>query len=482
MSNRRLEKLKMTSRSKKRPKKPISKSKRPKRVDDLLSNSARVDVNGWMFVRVSGDPYQVGFQNGSLLAGEIVDAIAALKLIGEGGYKRSWQFFCESAMNLFWPKLPKEYRQEIQGIVDGVAANRIRSVRLHDIVALNSYFDLVSYHYWLKSKETTASTPLTRAEHCSAFIATGDKTVGGEIVLAHNTWFQYISGARYNAILDISPKRGKRFIMQTMPGTISSGTDWYMSEAGLVISETTITGMTTFNPNGLPYFLRSRKAIQYADSIDGWVKTMVEGNSGGYADDWLIGDIRTGEIAWLELGTFNHKLERTRNGVFIGSNIAMSPEVRSETNLDYSDKLSTCAARQARLTELVQTNERKLSVEVARVLLADHRDIYANTDIPSRNSICGHIESDARGIPEWEYGPYYPGGCFDGKITDSKLAKKGAFWAHWGRPCGMPFDADASLRSHPEYEWQGPCLKDIIPYPWTLLTASLPPRWRGKSE
>jgi hypothetical protein len=291
-----------------------------------------------------------------------------------------------------------------------------------------------------------------------------------------------LPGARYNVILDISPKEGKRFIMQTMPGTISSGTDWYLSEAGLVIAETTITGMTTFNPSGLPYFLRSRKAVQYAKNIDGWVKIMIEENNGGYADDWLIGDIRTGEIAWLELGTFNHKIERTRNGVFVGSNIATSTEVRSETKLDYEDRASTCTARQLRLRELVQTNERQLNAEVAKVLLADHRDSYTKSNMPSRNSICGHIESDERGVPEWEYGPYYPGGCFDGKITDSKLAEKGKFWAHWGRPCDMPFEAETLLRKHPEYDWQRPRLKDVIPYPWTLMTSFSAPNWRVTPE
>jgi hypothetical protein len=255
-----------------------------------LAGSSRLDVNGWYFVRVRGTPPQIGFQHGNLLANEIVDAIEAVKLIGEGAYRRSWQFFCETAMKLFWPKLPEEYHEEIKGIIAGVEARGIRNVRLQDIVALNGYFDIVSYHYWLKSKELTPSTQLARAEHCSAFIATGDKTEDGRIVLAHNTWFQYLPGRRYNVILDLAPMNGARFVMQAMPGTISSGTDWFVSQTGFVISETTITGMTTFNPDGLPYFLRSRKAVQYAETIDEWADIMVEGNNGGYADHWRYKD------------------------------------------------------------------------------------------------------------------------------------------------------------------------------------------------
>ena len=34
---------------------------------------------------------------------------------------------------------------------------------------------------------------------------------------------------------------------------------------------------------------------------------MLDGNNGGYANDWLIGDNKTGEIALLELGLKNHE-------------------------------------------------------------------------------------------------------------------------------------------------------------------------------
>lgn len=443
--------------------------------DRMPAESARLDVNGWIFARVHGDAYQMGFQHGNLLAYEIVDAIEALKLIGEGAYKRNWQFFRDTAVNLFWPKLPLEYQREIEGILAGVESRGIKHVRLEDVLALNGYFDAVSYHYWLKSKEVAASAQLARAEHCSAFIATGDKTEDGQIVLAHNTWFQYLPGRRYNAILDVAPATGARFVMQTMPGSISSGTDWFVSGTGLVVAETTITGMTTFNSDGLPYFLRSRKAVQHAATIDEWVNIMVEGNNGGYADDWLIGDTKTGEIAWLELGTFNHKLKRTRNGAFIGSNLALSEEVRSETAFNYDDMASSFTARRERLQRLIQEKAGKLNVEEAKALLADHYDSYAKADTPNRNTICGHIELDERGLPEWEYGPKYPGGTFDGKVTDSSLASNGAFWAHWGKPCGASFSAQRFLDSHPEYAWQRSYLRDVDAYPWTLVSP-----WPGK--
>jgi len=40
-----------------------------------------------------------------------------------------------------------------------------------------------------------------------------------------------------------------------------------------------------------------------------------DGNNGGYANDWLIGDTKKNEIASLELGLRNVTLERKRTAI-----------------------------------------------------------------------------------------------------------------------------------------------------------------------
>jgi hypothetical protein len=437
-------------------------------IQDLLTGSWRIDVNGWIFVRVQGDPYHIGFQNGRLLAHEIQDTIEAQKVYVEGAYKRDWQFFRDTSMNLYWPRMTGEYKVEIEGIANGVRAAGVSGIGLEDIMSLNGFDDTVSYHHWLKAKESRSTG---REEHCSAFIATGKATRGGTIVIAHNTWSSYLIG-RGNIIVDLSPTDGRGFLMQAHPGSISSGTDWFLGRSGLLITETTISGMNTFNPEGTPYFLRARKAVQYADTIDEWVKIMVEGNNGGYANDWLVGDIKTGEIAWLELGTFNHALDRTFDGVFVGSNVATNEQVRSETKFNYGDSSGSCMARKERWKQLVESNKTLLNADMAKQFLADHHDAFSGKDTPNRNTLCGHLELDERGAPEWECAPYYPSGAYDGKVTDSDLASNGSFWAHWGKPCDTDFNAASFLAQHPEYGWQKTRLRDIKAHPWTLFKAA----------
>ena len=92
-----------------------------------------------------------------------------------------------------------------------------------------------------------------------------------------------------------------------------------------MITETTISDFDGFDPNGMPEFVRARKAMQYAASIDDFARIMKEGNNGGYANNWLVADRKNNEIASLELGLKNVTLQRTKDGYFVGSNFPQNP-------------------------------------------------------------------------------------------------------------------------------------------------------------
>ena len=99
-------------------------------------------------------------------------------------------------------------------------------------------------------------------------------------------------------------------VLQTFPGGIHSGSDWYMNDAGIVIGETTV-GQTPFAPEGTPQSNRARKAAQYGTSIDEVARILREKNNGLYTNDWTIADAKTDEGADLLLGTSAWKLWRT---------------------------------------------------------------------------------------------------------------------------------------------------------------------------
>ena len=91
----------------------------------------------------------------------------------------------------------------------------------------------------------------TGRRSCSSFIATGSWTNDGGIVLGHNTMTWYVE-ADCNIILEIVPGKGHRILMQGVPGWIHSGTDFFITDAGLVGSETTIGGFSGFDDTWHP--------------------------------------------------------------------------------------------------------------------------------------------------------------------------------------------------------------------------------------
>ena len=439
-----------------------------------LQKAYRFQKGGWTYVHLEGSPSDIGFQHGYLLAKEIADAFEAIKLYDTHSTRRDWEFFRTTARQALWPHIDPEYQQELQGIADGVKAHGV-DLDVYDIVALNAFEEVPDYYVpWLNKQEKSAQAPkLTAPGNCSAFIATGSMTKDHQIVIAHNNWTSYLEGERWVIIFDIQPQDGNRILMDGFPGVITSDDDFGVNSAGIMITETTITQFEGWDPEGKPEFMRSRKALQYANSIDDYVRIIKEGNNGGYANDWLIGDRKTGEIAYLELGLKNTPLWRTKDGYFVSSNFARDPQlIKEETSgFDPNDASSSMNARHARWEQVMKQAKGNLDVAMAQQLLSDHFDSFEKKEDANERALCGHVDASPRGVKEWAWDAYDPGGAVQGKATDSAMAAKMSFVARAGHPCGADFLAGEFLERHPEYSWQKPVLRDMKAGPWTVFTA-----------
>src|SRR6201994_2218428 len=145
--------------------------------------------------------------------------------------------------------------------------------------------------------------------------------------------------------------------MDCAPGFIHSGDDFVISSSGILITETTITQFKGFDTTKTPEFVRARKAAQYANSIDDVVKIMTTDNNGGYANDWLIGDTKTNEVAKLELGLKDFKVWRSKDTAFIGTNFPTDPElIKDETTFNVSDNTLSSNARKLRMGKLIDVD------------------------------------------------------------------------------------------------------------------------------
>jgi len=388
----------------------------------------RYDEKGWIYVHVEGEPYERGFQYGSLVAEEIAEYVRKLGIQenpkdGPGAWAEM-RFFADA---VFLRKYDEEYLLEMKGIADGAAKAGAkvdgRPVDFLDVVTMNSSIDLD----YARSALRTTPHPLTgrsfltsedeakipeRAHKCSSFVATGPATKDGRPVFGQIFMWAGYTGVHFNVIADIVPSKGHRLVYQTYPGGIHSGTDYYMNAAGILIGETTVA-QTPWNVDGTPMSNRIRKAAQYASSIDDVARILREKNNGMYTNDWPIADVKTGEVAILLLGTKESKLWRTGEdpapfgtpGFLWANNNARDPGVKREYGVQPDD--------------------------------APFDPVYGpwDRDVAFRkwyDEVKGRIDA-TEAVNLWASSPINRPHACDGKVTTAEMAEKLVFLAHYGK-------------------------------------------------
>jgi len=388
----------------------------------------RYDDQGWIFVHIEGEPYERGYQYGNLIAEEMVEYMNKLSIeINENNPSQGWRDFRFIADAFMLRKYEKEYLIEMRGIADGANKAGVklfdRDLDLIDVVTMNSAIDIE----WARYAMPRTANPLSgqnfmksedelnipeKLHKCSSFLANKSSTTDGRIVFGQIFMWGGYTGPHWNIICDIIPAKGYRLVYQTFPGGIHSGADFYINEKGIMIGETTVS-QTPFNPEGSPQSNRIRKAAQYAENIDDVVEILTTNNNGMYANDWLIGDTKTDEIAVLLLGTYKHKLWRSTNNEFYGdtkdfywcNNNNKDPEVRKEyiPNADNApyDLIFTPWNRDIAFNKFYSENKGKINA-IAGV------NVLASAPI-NRPHAC------------------------DGKITTSEMAENLVFLAHSGK-------------------------------------------------
>jgi hypothetical protein len=436
-----------------------------------IKNGFSYEKNGWKYISIKGNPRERGRAYGYLCANDFKDIQKMLQFFMYESYGKQWEYFIEEINNDFKDMTKNDFPeiyQEMEGIATGCNEGGCKT-NIDEILAWNFY---MSIPYWYSTK----SGDRMRKEgggkdKCSAFIAVGDYTEDGKIVVAHNSFTDFIDGQYSNIVLDVNPTDGFRFMMQTSACWIWSGTDFYINAKGIIGTETTIGGFMPYEKK-VPVGYRIRKAMQYGDTLDKCVDFLLDGNSGDYANSWLFGDTNTNEILRIELGLKYHNVERTKNGFFIGFNAPYDARIRNLEceNSGFYDIRRHQGARLVRLGELMDEHKGKINLDIAKKIIADHYDVYLKKeDNPCSRTVCSHYELDAR-----EYmsqadrpKPYSPHGAVDGIVCDTTMAKKMMFSARFGSSCGIPFMKDEFCANHRQWAIFCPYLKDRPSQPWT---------------
>ncbi len=387
----------------------------------------RYPTGGWIYLHIEGQPYERGYQHGRLMAHEIEQYVNRCAWhLDSRAREQSWELARTVANALFLRGFDREILEEMKGIADGAkdggAKWNGRAVDLVDIVAANTITELGLLRSAVRMTPTgleglkfeiPRDGPAPVLDHCSAFAATGRATRDGKMVIAHITMWPLTLAEQTNVMLDVKPAAGHRVLMQSYPGGIQSGTDYYQNDAGVVLTETTIR-QGAFSPQGRPVAFRARKAIQYGGDVDGVVEHLTRDNNGLYTNEWLIGDAKNDEIAMYELGTTRTKLYRSSRqewfggteGFYWGCNNAKDLNVRLEYQIDRKGPPVHVpfvpAARDVKWQELYSQYKGRIDEQFA--FLA-----FRTAPLVSSSSM-------------------------DAKVTTAEMAKRMMCWATFGKP------------------------------------------------
>lgn len=437
-----------------------------------INAAERSDVNGWIHLRIGGEPFERGFQHGFLVARDYAEALRVYSAMTYQTYGMDYAFFQEHAVAMHKDKLGDELTQELEGMAAGLTAAGVAST-LDDMIGWNAWMELTEY-WWPANHEkfATSGPDGPRHGHCSAFIATGAATKDGRIVIGHESFTDFWAGQVANVLLDITPADGHRMVMQASPCYLGSMQDFWVMSSGLAVIETTIGNFRGYDEAKTPEYVRVRNACQHANTIDEWVALMNKDDNGGYANSWLIGDINTNEIARYEEGLVYQNLERKTDGYFHGENVVYDPRIRNLEcgPMGFNDVRQSTGARRVRWEQLLTQHHGEITAEIGMRMLGDTYDVYALHNRPGGNTICAQndMEPGRHGGPA----PYSPFGSVDGKVADAADIARVAMWGRFGRASGMAFDADAFLTRHPQWNWQSGYLASRPTQPWTHFDAA----------
>ena len=465
----------------------------------------------WLRITIRGAPYDRGVSHGKqVIAADptrFTYMFSVFDFQFRQGYGRDIDFFyrlCEDFyLGIIKKRFPKIFK-EMEGIAAGA------KLRVCQVILINVFMSLPYFYAHLlryidtpkyrkkyadviRDEHAIAADPAALAararrlnemkDRCSLVMAVGeDWTKDGGIVCGHSSFSNFLDAQFCNVLLRIEPEAGDGvpMVMQSMPGGIFSMTDFFVTGAGIIGSETTISGFNAFALRD-PICCRIRECMQYGRTLEEYAERLQKRNSGDYACSWMFGDVGVPRIMRVELGLNYVNVETTKNGVFLGFNSAYDERIRNiECSASLSDKAnhatgagaidgggsgasgfrdvsSSIGNRRVQLEKLTEKYRGRINTDVMKRILADHYDNHLGKTAANSRTICKHGYGSGAGVDDGGGGggggaPFKPVGAYDTKVADSASIRRMSFLAHWGPPCGTPFSVREHMKKHPEWK------------------------------
>lgn len=341
-----------------------------------------------------------------------------------------------------------------------------------DVYFVNAFGDLMDVISFLPEFAPGGIRLGDFSGRCSAFL----KRVGNEVILAHNTWFGFLSQTMAQTVVI---NDDMITFNATTPGLIGSTTDFGYNNKGIMFNETTHRmSYSEVKPLGLWIFWRAALAEQFSASITDFFDAISLDNTGTFLNGYMLVDANTNETGLVEMSYRCFVYYRSTGGPYTVSTLSTdggecSTGYDSEmVTPDYLMGINYPASLQVR-SDLQSDDNRparrvqfkKLLPKVKNIQIA--KNVITYTDPANPLSIFGRWDL---GYGETDYPKQIPDGAIDAKvgstamvrsfmdlsgILDTESSNMG-FWMLYGTPHvrGKPFIWSESL-----WSWQP--LRDV---------------------
>lgn len=255
------------------------------RQDEMLKKAHFKEQKGVKILHVKGEPYEMGYQHGYLLADKI-DLMINRTLLATAAYvaqqtgsdiKRAEEML-RIGQEKAEPHLPIEFKEEMAGIADG-AKDAGSDVTLEQILLWNTNYDqwciYCHPHYW-QCNDEESSNPLVTTRlpggGCSSFCAWDEWAGGdGKLIFGKNEDNFNMPEQLDNRMMVIAdPNDGFGHAFLTYPGMI--GLDGGVNEDGFEMM-TQLNSMQYESMEGCGIGIFTRLLLTHASTVDDAIKT-----------------------------------------------------------------------------------------------------------------------------------------------------------------------------------------------------------------
>jgi hypothetical protein len=210
-------------------------------------------------------------------------------------------------LDTYWTHVSLIWEQW-NGLYDGMVAApgpNLTKTELLTLTSLGDMFDIIpalqpsSRPDWRKMPKHEFMVWMAKQTHCtSLFKVTEDFQ---DIFFGHVSWNEFTTMMRiYKHItlnFNAEQTTAKTISMSSYPGMISSFDDFYVTDSGLNIIETSLSvlNLTMYDGNVRPdlllYWIRVMASTRMARSAPEWASLVAYLNSGTYNNQWMILDL-----------------------------------------------------------------------------------------------------------------------------------------------------------------------------------------------